>query len=235
MMKEKETDLLETLVERPKGFCVGNEHFFLYPVTLGKMLLIERLVKSLSINPENLKADPFAEALRLASAKTDECALIIAYHTLNTKADVLNSDLLIRRKTFFASNLDDEATASLLLICLSWDKTSEYMKQLGLDKEGKRLQKVLKVKESKNTYIFGGKSIYGSLIGNVCEKFGWTYDYVLWGISYVNLQLLLKDCVQTVYLTNEEAKRCHVTKEGMTINGNDPLMMKEYINSMDWK
>jgi len=228
-------NLIEDIVERPKGFTVGEKHFFLYPMTLGKMLLVGNVYESLSVNAENFKLNAYAEALRLARESKDNCALFIAYHSLNSKDDVLNSQLLIERKEYFAKELDEESLASLLLICLSWNRTEEYVKYLALDKESERMKRVMNVKNDKNTYSFGGKSIYGSLISNACEKFGWTYDYVVWGISYVNLQLLLKDTVRTVYLSDDEAKRCHVPKEGTMLDGNNPTLVREYINSIDWR
>lgn len=237
-MKQKDNtkiNLIETIVERPKGFTVGEKHFFLYPMTLGKMLLTENVIESLSIDTENFKLNAYIEVLRLAKESKESCSLLIAYHSLNSKKDVLNSELLIERKEYFAKELDDEDVASLLLICLSWNRTEEYIKFLALDKESERMKRVLSVKKDKNTYSFGGKSIYGSLISNACEKFGWSYDYVVWGISYMNLQLLLKDSVQTVYLSDEEAKHCHVPIDGVTLDGNDPTMVNEYIRSMDWR
>ena len=41
--------------------------------------------------------------------------------------------------------------------------------------------------------FFGGKTIWGTLIDAACERYGWTFDYVVWGISYNNLTLMLKD------------------------------------------
>lgn len=31
------------------------------------------------------------------------------------------------------------------------------------------------------------------MIGPVLEKYHWTFEYVMWGISYTNLQMLLAD------------------------------------------
>ena len=50
----------------------------------------------------------------------------------------------------------------------------QYMKILGIIKERERMERVQKAKDNANTYIFGGKSIYGSLLATACEKFGWT-------------------------------------------------------------
>ncbi|MCI2145849.1 MAG: hypothetical protein LKK08_06345 [Bacteroidales bacterium] len=33
------------------------------------------------------------------------------------------------------------------------------------------------------------------MIDPVCSKYGWTYDYAMWGISYLNLYMMLVDTV----------------------------------------
>ena len=38
----------------------------------------------------------------------------------------------------------------------------------------------------RSSIAFGGKSIWGTLIDAACERYGWSYQYVLWGISYSN-------------------------------------------------
>jgi len=40
------------------------------------------------------------------------------------------------------------------------------------------------------------------LIDVVLQKYHWTYDYLLWGISYQNVQMLLADNMSTT--TEEE-------------------------------
>lgn len=32
----------------------------------------------------------------------------------------------------------------------------------------------------------------------ILEKFGWTYDYLLWGISWLNVSLMLSDALRPV-------------------------------------
>lgn len=32
--------------------------------------------------------------------------------------------------------------------------------------------------------------------GEICKTYGWTYDYLLWGISWVNVQLILADAAE---------------------------------------
>ena len=62
-----------------------------------------------------------------------------------------------------------------------------------MEEEAKRMAKVNAAKKSENSFIFGGKTIWGTLIDAACERYGWTFDYVVWGISYNNLTLMLKD------------------------------------------
>lgn len=95
------------------------------------------------------------------------------------------------------------------------------------------MKRVVAVKEDTNTYQFGGVSIYGSIIDSACERYGWSFDYVVWEISYTNLQLMLKDSVKSVYLTDEEAKRCAIPKQS-AVNGNDYETTMQYISSQRW-
>lgn len=64
----------------------------------------------------------------------------------------------------------------------------------------------------------------GSILGWFSERFGWTADYIIYGISYVNLMMMYYDHFESVYLTEEEAKRLpakmRFSKEDI-IDGND--------------
>ena len=69
--------------------------------------------------------------------------------------------------------------------------------------------------------LTGGKSIYGLLIDFACQRYGWTMDYVLWGISYVNLNMLFADDITTVYLSDEERKKLG-RGDGRMVDADDP-------------
>lgn len=56
----------------------------------------------------------------------------------------------------------------------------------------------------------GGRSLWGSTFDVILSKYGWTLDYLLWGISYVNVQMLLSDTI------------AFVDKENEIINADDP-------------
>ena len=57
------------------------------------------------------------------------------------------------------------------------------------------------------------------------SKYHWTLDYILWGISFLNVQMLLADSIQVFYGTSG-AKG----DSGMKISGDNPANM-EYIMS----
>ena len=117
---------------------------------------------------------------------------------------------------------DDEDLTTLLIVILKDSTLEDIIKGTGIDQETERMSKVNSVKDSKNQYVFGGKTIWGSMIDAACERYGWTYDYVVWGISYTNLTLMLKDKITSIYLSDEEAKKCRIPqKNGDYIDGNN--------------
>jgi len=57
--------------------------------------------------------------------------------------------------------------------------------------------------------VIGGRSIWGSLFDVVLQKYHWTLEYLLWGISFQNVQMLIADTMST-------------TTEEEVINADDP-------------
>lgn len=237
-VREKELQITDVLLERPHGFYVGDHLFYLFPVSLGKMLLTQEIYKRLGINETAIKVNATVEALRVAKEKREDLLLLISYHTCRTKKEIYNTTLIDERVQYFSKELDEKDIATLLLIILTDEKTGLFIKQLGIEKEQERLSMVLRLKskENKNSLTFGGKTIYGSLIDIACERYGWTFDYVLWGISYTNLRLLLADKVNDVYLTDDERKKlpAHIrSKDEEIIRPTKENMAR--IKAMDWK
>ena len=118
------------------------------------------------------------------------------------------------------------------------DKTDAIMQEFGIDKESKRLSDVLKVKADNKdggSLSFGGKSIWGTLVDAACERYGWTYQYTIWGISFSNLQLLLADHIKTIFLTDEERKKCHVPTDGIKVNASDTAALESLIRTQSWR
>lgn len=229
-----EMELADTIIDRPKGFSAGRRHFLLYPPTLFTVYLTQRIVKQLEIDTDNLKYNPFAEAIRIVHAHKDDVCLLIAYFTLHTKERCYSKKLLSEYANYFKSNIDDDDLSSLLIICLTWDKTDTIADYYKINDELKRMNDLSQVKEANNTFTFCGKTVYGTIIAAAAEKFGWTYDYIVFGISYANLSLMLKDCIKSVYLSDEEAKKAHVNNASDCIDGNDENAVMAAIMSGKW-
>lgn len=227
-------EILEAVLERPYGFSVNETRMYLYPVSLGKSILLSRLMLELGIDTDLLPKNHSLEALRVVSAHRDIACRIIAYCTANGKQEVFDTDFIARREKFLSHNLTDDELAQLLLIIYQYDKTAVFLKQLGLDRDQKEQAKISKLKnKGGNTVVFGGKSIYGSLISVACEKYGWTLDYVVWGISLVNLRMMLADSVNSVYLSDDEKKSAKVTVGQEVVNMDNPDNWAK-IKSMKW-
>ena len=229
-------DLTDEVIERPHGFKVGRKQFYLYPPTLGKLYLQARLIESLQISQDNLKTNSYLETLRLVHDKRETCCRIIAYNTCKTKDEVYNNILVERRISLFMKE-SDEDLATLMVMVVSSDKLPIYMKELGIDKEREKINQVMRIRDESNTLSFGGLTIYGSLIGAACEKYHWTFQYVVWGISYTNLRLLMSDAITSITLSDKERKRIHFSTEpeSKKVNGNDKAAMEEFIKTHNFK
>lgn len=227
-------DISDAIMEMPYEFHIADNQFFLYPVTLGKIYLLSRLTSSLEINTDLISIDPYMEALRLCNSKKDIVCKILTYHTFNKKEELFNSHTIGERQKFFNDNLSIEELAQLFIIVLSKDNVDPFIKHFKIDIEKKYQEKISKIKKNNSSTItFGGKSVYGTLIDVACERYGWTMDYVVWGISYVNLMMLLNDYVTSTYLSKEEMKKNRISTDRTFISGDDPNNIAQ-IKSMRW-
>ena len=233
--KNIEMNVADAIMEKPIGFNIGSRHFCLYPPTLGKIYLLSRLVKQLETNAVIMKTNPYLESLRICRDKRDVVCRIISYHTLKRKNDLLDEKEVSKREAFFNKNLDSEELAQLLVTVTSWDNADAYIRYFGIDKEQELRKKISKLKGKNGGSIsFGGLSAYGTLIDFACQRYGWTMDYVVWGISYVNLQMLMADAITTVYVSKEERKKLHIPEDKEFISGDDMKNMDK-IKAMDWR
>lgn len=204
------TKVAMVLTDMPLGIQVGKRHLLLYPQTLGRMYLTAQLIEGLCVNQENMRIDPFMEAIRIVREHKEECCKLIAYYTLLKKSEMLNSRIVKARENVFLKSCDEEDIATILISILSDNKLNEIIKETHIDKEEERMRKINSAKSSENQYVFGGKSIWGSIVDVACERYGWTLDYVVWEISYNNLTLMLKDKITSIYLSDEERKNAHI-------------------------
>lgn len=217
-----EMNIADTIMEKPVSFLIGRRRFYLYPPTLGKNYLLSRLTNGLGVNKQILSSNPYLEAYRLASEKKELVCRILAYHSLKRKCDIQNDGIVSQRADYFRKKLNDEELAQLLVMTFSQENVSEYIVHLGLDKEHAERSRIMAIKKNTGNLSFCGKSTYGTIIDWACQRYGWSMEYVVWGISYANLQMLMADSITSVYLSPEERKKLGITDNLEIINADDP-------------
>lgn len=228
-------DISDTLIERPVSFCYKRRRYSIYPLSLGKLQLCSRLIGALGFDKISRDGELYGLALKSSQNRRNECLRLISYVTL-PYMDCLDESI-VQERISKLRRIKANDLASILVLFLTMDKTSGIMSEFGIDRESRRLSEVLKVKEeSKNGSVsFGGKSIWGTLVDAACERYGWTYQYTVWGISYCNLQLLLADHIKTVLLTEEERKKCHISTDNTVIKATDASTLNDFIKHQSWR
>ena len=238
-MKSKDENIQDRIEDALMGFpiqfTVGDKPFWLYPKTLGKVYLLNRLRRQLGINEEFAKSDPFAEALRVCREKKDIVLRAIVYMASPAKRDIYHESYVVNRMEFLDKNMTDEEIATVFLTILTDDDLLAFEKHFGFNLEYERKRKVADVKSSKNSVSFGAHTIWGTLIDFACQLYCWTLEYVVWGISYVSLMMLYTDKSESIYLSDEEKKKLGhgFSFDGEVINADDPRNMGK-IKSMKW-
>lgn len=214
-------ELTDAIIERPVSFSIGEEKLFLYHASLGKMYMVAKLMDSMNVSQQRLLKDAFSEAARLCRFNRGEVARLIAFYTVREKDDHFNEDLIEGRSKVLSS-LDDKDLATLLMVVLTQDSSDRFIKEYGIDKERQTVQRIVRYKQDKGNLSFGGKTVYGTLIDSACERYGWSFDYVVWGISYTNLRMITADSVVSMYLSKDDMKKLHVSADREVISASDP-------------
>lgn len=187
------------------------------------------LVRLLEINNEQLAINPNAELLRVFAEQNDICMRLIAINTFKGDGCLDNVEVekriaMLRRKL----HVDDAIT--LLTRVLAVTSTQDIQDNLGITGELKDMRRAQEAKKDSSTMTFCGKSVWGSMVDVLAEKYGWTLDYILWGISLANVQMLLSDSVKTVYLTDDERRDAGIIDNVHILDGNDPKVWEKLKN-----
>lgn len=224
--------LADAVMDRPREFFIGDKRFCLWSPTLGMSLMLERHIAELGINNQILSDDAAMEALRLSFFKTEKVCTILSILSFRKFSDLSNSRKIKERSKFFQSNLDNKELSQLLLWALREPKAETFISLSPIGKQREKQALISQIKKSNNTLTFGGNTIYGSLIMPAMTTLNLDYFKVVWGISLVNLKMLLADCINTVYLSEEEAKKiCIIPENTETIGMTDEdfnLLKKEF-------
>ena len=83
--KNIENLFAETLIEMPMTFSIGDgsekKYFNIWPKSIGKRMLLDRLKAQLGLIDENVRADALLEAMRVCRDKSDIVLRMIAIST----------------------------------------------------------------------------------------------------------------------------------------------------------
>ncbi len=227
-----ETKIANTLIQRPTGFRIAGRHFYLYPTTLGRMQMEHDARAALQPDLMNMRQNPDVEMARIVAEHPDEALWLIAYATAKGR-ECMDNEAMAERVQYFKDNASPEDVTTLFLMVVSEGSVTDIQEHCGIDKELKEYRRISEAKETKGTYTFCGKSLYGAMIAPLAEKYGWTLDYILWEVSYANLQMLMADAIKTVMLTEDERKRIHPKQAKDVVRADDPRNMNAILN-MNW-
>lgn len=239
---EKNQNMVDILTEAPIQFTIKGkdmeETFNIYPKTLGMRLLIDNLKEQLGIIPENIRLNPLLECMRVCKSSEDLVLRMLAYSTLQRKAQIQDAETVNRIMAFFKENMGLDDMGTLLLHILKDESITiaQFKADFGIDKELDRKKAIMEAKtDSKNNVSYGGVTVYGTLLSFFAEKYGWTIDYIMWGISYVNLMLLYSDHADSIYLTDEELGKLPFdirVHKGDMFDASDPANAQQILTAM---
>ena len=235
-MNDVAAQFADLLMEAPHTFYIGEVDYRLYPPSLGKLMLMQRTIDGIGIDTVGIAQWPIMEVIKTVGEHRDKCVLLIVYATAKTKEECFDASHIKNAVCELSKGLTDEDIATLLVYILTGDKSQEVRKHYGIDEEQEALTAVSKVKSQAGSLSFGGKTVIGAVIDQVCERYGWTVEYAVWGVSYATLCLMLADRVSTLYLSDEERKKV----PGYILRKDEDVIMPtkenmETILSMDWR
>lgn len=199
--------LADAVMDRPREFFIGKKRFCLWSPSLGMSLMLECHLSELGIDRLVLSKNPAIEMMRLTVTKRYDVCYVLAIFTFRKYSELSCAKKIKQRARFFESNLSEEEIVQLLMISLSEPKAETLIALSGIAKDQEEQSKIAKHKNREgHTFSFGGKTIYGTLIDAACRKYGWTKQYVVWGIDLVSLRMMLADSVNSVYLSDDDMK-----------------------------
>ena len=221
---EIEQMVCDTLIERPITFKTSKGRFYyLYQPSIGIQLLSDSILRNLGVDQLFLAANSTLEMMRIMSYKRNDILRLIAYHSFKRRSDAMIEELVEKRIEEFNEEIELADLMTLFSYIASWgcwpDKIQEFYH---IDKERETKEQVNSELSNKGGLVFGGKSIFGTLIDFACQRYGWQVGYVLWGVSANNLNMMMADSISTVTMTKEEMEKIGVSNDREVIDADDP-------------
>ena len=205
--------LADAVMDRPREFFIGERRFCLWSPSLGMSLMLERHIRELGIDDELMTKKPTMEVMRLVKDKRNQICDILSIHSFRKFRDLCNSARISERSDYFFSNLDDNELSKLFMIVLSEPNAETLISLSPIGEQREKQALIAKIKSSANSLTFGGNTIYGMLIAPAMTTFHLSFHEAVWGISLTNLKMLLADNINSVYLSDKEAKKYGMATE----------------------
>lgn len=212
--------IIDMITERPHNFKFSGRSFSIRPITLGKTLLLSRYNALLfSVFSKKRKKDIQKVLLDLCEEQRKIVNQIIAIYITSNSQSLFDDEYMSELTKFIDTEMSDVQKCTLLQLYYEEKPISHFTKLMHIDEEKEKQKKALKAKDPSTSLQVGGASILGNLIDVACERYGWSYQYVLWGISYNALRVMMSDIIQTIYLTDKERARAHINDDGRILHG----------------
>ena len=199
-----ESKISGALIQKPIVFKLNGKRYEVYPFSLGKMQVLGWYMAELDLT--GIDYAPYETLYRICQTRKGDVCKIISICTMNDKGSLIDDSVIAKRaERFEKAGIEDLATC--LALIFSMPTPDMFFAHFGIDKDIRDKEEVNRIKSSKGTVVFGGKSIWGALLDTACAKYGWSIEYILWDISYMNLQMMITDSLSSVYLTDDEQKK----------------------------
>ena len=213
-------------IARPQKFSVNGKPFYLYPETLGKTLLISAYLEELKLLQQNVAYLPQVEAVMLCVKQPMTICTIIAITCAKNKAQATEPAFIDKTAKFFRKHLSTEEMAELFMIIINADRAEMFFEEVGITEDQHQKERLSK-KNSNNSATFGGHTIFGQLIDAACQRYGWSYDYVVWGVPLAVLKLMLADAITSMYVSDDERKKLDTLKRKNDVIDASKLSLNE--------
>ena len=231
MLMEDERGI-DLLLERRHQIEVGGELLTLYPPSLGVMLMLRGGMSRLGVDVS--KGVDMLLELTVAYARDGlQLCRLLGLLTCAGRAEAMDASLVDRRAELLYRELDGADAVSLLVEMLAESDESAFAAGSGIMSERERLEEVLRLKGT-SMVTFGGKTLLGTLVDPVLERYGWTYEEAVWGVSLGVLRLLSWDHVVSVYLSEDERNRMPSSLLGGEVLSGDDRANMSRILSANW-
>ena len=233
---ELQDKIADILLSLPQGVTIGGERYNFYAPTLGISMMAARYIHALGLDKYTSDADSTAHILELATKRRDDMCRLIVLFTLSGKTEAWDAAMIERRAAAFVANISDPELVMLLTMVLKQPDLKGIYRECGIQADRDRQSRIASIRKSKGNTPeqYGGHTVFGSMIDRAAERYGWTKDYIVWGIDLASLQLMLSDSIVTSHLSEEERKQLGAPVAGDTvINADDPAA-REQLRNHKW-